>query len=180
MRIQVDVTLPFDRDAVFATYRDRAVDLVPYLPNIRSIELKLREQRGDDLYVESLWLGGGDIPKVVRGVLNESMLRWTDVATWHADFTVSWRTEVHAFPGAVNSAGLNRFVALADGGTRLELRGELTIDASRISAVPRFLEKSVAASAEKIIVGSVETNARSIATGVVKLLTDAAAGPARV
>lgn len=179
MRIQVDVTLPFDRDVVFATYRDRVVELVPHLPNIRSIEVQLREQRGADIHVESLWLGGGDIPKVVRGVLKESMLRWTDIATWHADFTVTWRTDVHAFPGAVSSSGQNRFVAL-DGGTRLELRGDISIDASKISAVPRFLEKSVAASAEKIIVGSVETNAQAIAKGVEKLLGETASTPPTV
>lgn len=180
MRIQVDVTLPFPRDEVFPTYRDRIVELVPHLPNIRSIEVQARELRGGDVHVESLWLGGGDIPKVVRGVLKESMLRWTDIATWHADFTVTWRTDVHAFPGAVSSSGQNRFVALPTGGTRLELRGDLSIDASKISAVPRFLEKSVAASAEKIIVGSVETNAQAIAKGVEKLLGSGASTPAAV
>ncbi|NUP04883.1 MAG: hypothetical protein HOW73_02355 [Polyangiaceae bacterium] len=171
MRIQADVFLPFERPLVFTTYRDRLGDLIPHLPNIQDIRVISRTDRGDEVDFVNEWVGGGDIPKVVRSVLKESMLRWTDFATWHErDFTVSWRTEVHAFPGAVTSGGRNRYVAV-DGGTRLELRGDLTIDAAKVPGVPRLLQKTVAETGEKIIVGSVQTNLVEIARGVEKLLS---------
>ena len=170
MRIHADVELPFDRALVFETYRDRLADLVPYLPNIQAIRVVSREDREAQTDFVNEWVGGGDIPKVVRGVLKESMLRWTDYATWHAtDFTVIWRTDVHAFPGAVASAGKNAYVPLA-AGTRLEIRGELTIDAGKVPGVPRLLQRTVAETAEKIIVGSVQTNLVEIAKGVRQLL----------
>lgn len=170
MRIHADVELPFDRALVFSTYRDRLSDLVPYLPNIQAIRVVSRSDREHETDFVNEWVGGGDIPKVVRGVLKESMLRWTDYATWHAqDYTVRWRTDVHAFPGAVASAGQNQYVALPNG-TRLEIRGELTIDAAKVPGVPRLLARTVAETAEKIIVGSVQTNLVEIAKGVRQLL----------
>lgn len=170
MQIKADVVLPFPRPLVFATYRDRLDSLVPHLPNIQAIRVISREDRGHDVEFVNEWVGGGDIPKIVRGVVKESMLRWTDYATWHgADFTVTWRTDVHAFPGAVSSAGKNRYVA-ETAGTRVELRGELTIDGGKVPGVPRLLQKSVAETAEKIIVGQVQTNLVAIAKGVEKLL----------
>ncbi len=171
VEIREDVVLPFDRRRVFAAYRDRLVELVPHLPNIQSITVTSRVDRGTDTDFVNEWVGGGDIPKVVRSVIKESMLRWTDFATWHEDdFTVSWRTEVHAFPGAVSSAGKNRYVALPEGSTRIELRGDLTIDAKKVPAVPRFLERTVAEAAEKMIVGQVKTNLVAVARGVERIL----------
>ena len=42
MQIRCDAVLAFPRPLVWTTYRDRLVDLVPYLPNIRGIEVKER------------------------------------------------------------------------------------------------------------------------------------------
>ena len=173
MKIHADVVLPFDRPSVFAAYRDRLVDLVPHLPNIRSIAIESREDRGDEIDFVNLWVGGGDIPKAVRGVLSESMLRWTDYATWNAkEFSVTWRTDIHAFPGAAASSGKNHYIEVP-GGTRVELRGDLTIDGTKVPAIPRFLQRTVAEMAEKMIVGQVEANLASIARGVGELLRTA-------
>ncbi len=175
MEIRSDVVLPFPLARVFSAYRDRMTELVPHLPNVRSIELKERIERPGEVEIVSVWMGGGDIPKVVRGVLSESMLSWTDYATWIEDGAgVVWRTEVHAFPGAVTSAGRNRFVG-ADGETRLEIRGALTIDPARVPGIPRFLGKSVAEAAERFIVGQVRQNSEAVARGVRELLRSGAA-----
>lgn len=55
------------------------------------------------------------------------------------------------------------------GGTRVELRGDLPIDGSKVPAIPRFLRKTVAEMAEKMIVGQVEASLSSIARGVGEL-----------
>lgn len=170
MEIRADLTLPFPRERVYAAYRDRLAELTDFLPNIRTIKVLDRKDREGEVDLVNEWVGGGDIPAVARAVLSESMLRWTDYATWHAnDFTVSWRTEVHAFPGAVKSSGRNRFVE-AGSGTRLEIRGDLTCDSAKVPGVPRLLAKTVNAAAEKLLVGQIGPNLVEVGKGVGKLL----------
>jgi hypothetical protein len=175
MEIVADTVLPFPRPLVFATYRDRLPDLVRYLPNIREIKVRSRADRGPEVDLVNDWKGGGDIPAVARSVLSESMLSWTDHATWfEADFRVDWRTDVHAFPGAVKSAGTNRFVEVPEG-TRFSLRGTFTCDASKVPGVPRLLAKAASGTIEKMMVSQIAKNTIEIARGVAKMLADEAA-----
>ena len=170
MDIKADVTLPFPRDRVFSTYRDRLSELTEYLPNIRRIQVVSREEAGDEVRLVNEWTGGGDIPKAALAVLKESMLRWTDYATWKsASYSVEWRTEVGAFPGVVKSSGLNRFVEAGDA-TRLEIRGSLVCDAAKLPGVPRLLSGGINPVVEKFLVGQVQVNLVEVAKGVGKLL----------
>jgi hypothetical protein len=170
MEIKAEVIIPFPRERVFSTYRDRLADLVEFLPNIRRIVVKERKEQGSDIELVNEWTGGGDIPAVARSILSESMLQWTDFAVWHAGtFTVDWRTEVHAFPGAVKSTGQNRFVEVPEG-TRLSVLGDFTCDASKIPGVPRLLAKTVGNAVEKMLVGAIATNTAEVGKGVGKLL----------
>jgi hypothetical protein len=171
MEIRTDVTLPFPRARVFAAYRDRLVDLVEYLPNIRSITVRSREERPGEVKLVNEWAGGGEIPAVARAFLSESMLGWLDHATWkEAGFVVEWRTEVGAFPGALTSAGKNSFIELPGGGTRIEFRGDLGCDASRVPGVPRLMARTLNGTIEKIFVSKVSENLVAIGKGLEKFL----------
>lgn len=171
MEIKTDVTLPFPRERVFATYRDRLPELLAYLPNIRGLDIEKREERDGATYLVNAWKGGGEIPSVARSFLSESMLAWTDHATWKpADFLCEWRTEVHAFPGALQSAGFNRFVELPGGQTRIEFRGTLTCDASKVPGVPKLLARSINGTVEKLFVGKIGENLAAVGQGIGKLL----------
>jgi hypothetical protein len=170
MEIKADVTLPFPRERVFATYRDRLVERLPYLPNIRGLRIESREERGGAVLLVNAWSGGGEIPAAARAFLRESMLSWTDHATWTAaDLACAWRTEVHAFPGALESSGTNRFLEVA-GGTRIEFRGSLVCDASRVPGVPRLLARSLNGTVEKLFVGKIGENLTAVGQGIGKLL----------
>ena len=171
MKIETDVTLPFPRERVFVAYRDRLPELLQYLPNIRGLDVKKREERDAEVYLVNDWKGGGEVPSVARSFLRESMLSWTDHATWRsADFVCAWRTDVHAFPGALNSAGTNRFVELGPEKTRIEFRGELTCDASKVPGVPKLLARSINGTVEKIFVGKIVENLVAVGEGIGKLL----------
>jgi len=172
MEIKTDVTLPYTRDRVFTTYRDRLTDLLPFLPNIRGLVIKSREEReGNEVYLVNEWKGGGEIPSAARAFLSESMLAWTDHATWKTtDGICEWRTDVHAFPGALLCSGFNRFVELPGGQTRIEFRGALTCDASKVPGVPKLLARSVNGTVEKIFVGKIGQNLLSVGQGIGKLL----------
>ncbi len=170
MEIRAQVELPFPRELVFATYRDRLTELVDYLPDIRSIEVRSREERDGAVELVNEWVGGGEIPKVARAVLNESMLRWTDYATWRQDaFTCDWRSVVHAFPGAVKSSGQNRYFE-TPAGMRLEIRGDLVCDSTKVPGVPRLFAKTINAAVEKMLVAAIAPNLVEITRCVGKLL----------
>ncbi len=176
MDIVADALIPFPRARVFETYRDSLAELAPYLPNIRAIKVLKRTDRGDEIDLVNEWTGGGDIPAVARSVLSESMLTWTDYATWfQSDFRVEWRTDIHAFPGAVKSAGRNRFLEVPEG-TRFEIRGHFTIDAAKVPGVPRLLAKSIGGTIEKVMVGQIQKNTLETARGLQKLMAKNAGG----
>jgi hypothetical protein len=170
MEIRSEAFVPFPRAAVFVAYRDRLGETVKHLPNIRAIRVLSREEAGGKTLLVNEWVGGGDIPAVARRVLSESMMKWNDHAAWdEAAHEVAWRTEVTAFSGALRSSGTNRFVE-ADGGTRLEVRGDLTLDAAKIPGIPRLLERSVGAALEKFFLSQVTLNNVAIAAALTKLL----------
>jgi hypothetical protein len=178
MQIRCDATIPFPRPLVWGAYRDKLVELVPYLPNIRKIEVKKREQTAGAVTFVNVWHGGGDIPAVARAFLSESMLSWTDFATWHEDrWECEWRTETHAFTEAVKSQGANRYHEV-DGakGTRLEIRGDLTIDGAKLKGVPRLIAGKVARTVEEFLVKLISQNLRDVSGGVTKYLQATAGG----
>jgi Protein of unknown function (DUF2505) len=170
MEIKTDVTLSFPLARVFATQRDRLVDLAEFLPNIRAIKQLRRDESPGEVRLVNEWTGGGEIPSAARAVVRESMLRWTDHATWtEADHRCTWTTDVHAFPGAVRSSGYNQFVETPSG-TRIEFRGTLTCDASKVPGVPRLLARTLNGTLEKLFVSRIADNLAQVGHGVGKLL----------
>jgi hypothetical protein len=169
MKLHAESVLPFPREVVYRTYRDRLVELVPFLPNIRGIEVRSRADEGSVSRLVNVWHGGGDIPSVARAFLSERMLSWTDHATWdEAAWTCAWRMESHSFREAVHAAGKNAFLVDGDG-CRLVIDGDLTIDGKKLP-VPRFLAGTVAPAVEKFLVGMIRPNLTEVARGVERFL----------
>lgn len=170
MPLTADATLPFPREVVFRAYRDHLVDLVEFLPNIRRIEVVSRKDEGDKTELVNEWHGGGEIPAAARVVLSESMLSWTDYASWNAaDWTCEWRIRTHSFTDAVDCHGKNHFVEL-DGGTRLEIRGTLVIDATKVKGVPKLLSKKVSRTVEDFLIKKITPNLLSVSDGLRRYL----------
>jgi hypothetical protein len=170
MDLTADADLPFPRDIVFQAYRDKLVDLVDYLPNIRRIDVKSREEEDGIVRFVNEWHGGGEIPAAARVVLSESMLSWTDYAEWNEQaYTCKWRIETHSFKDAVDCQGENRFVEV-DGSTRLEIRGKLSIDAKKVKGVPKLLSKSVSKTVEDFLVKKITPNLIEVSDGLRRYL----------
>ena len=158
MELTADAVLSFGREIVFAAYRDELTELVKYLPNVRRIEVVSREGEGGVVRLHNVWHGGGEIPAAARAFLSEAMLTWDDHATWdEARWCCAWRIATRSFTEAVRCEGENRFVEI-DGGTRLEIRGVLAIDAGKIRGVPRLLAGKVAATVEALLVEKIRPN----------------------
>ncbi|MDZ7970736.1 MAG: hypothetical protein RM368_38410 [Nostoc sp. DedSLP03] len=170
MLICTNSQIPFPRSLVYATYRDKLVELVPYMPNVRHITLLSRREAGSNVYSVNEWHGGSEIPAAARVVLSEDMLSWTEYNTWNqALFTVEWRIETHAFTKAVKCSGKNRF--LSDGNTTIiESRGELAIDPKQINGVPFFLTSTIANVVEDFLGKNIQPNLVAMSAGVCQYL----------
>jgi hypothetical protein len=170
MDIVADADIPFPRPLVFATYRDKMTEMLSYFPNVRAIDVKSRSDEGAITKLVNIWHGGGEIPAAMRAFLSEAMLSWTDHATWNEDdFTCEWRIETHAFTEAVTCGGRNRFVE-TPAGTKLEIRGSLTIDAKKIKGVPSLLAGKVGKGVEEFLANKIKPNLIETSVGVRKFL----------
>jgi len=149
------------------------IKLLPYLSNVRSIEVKSRTEKGPVAEIVNEWRAGGEIPTAVRAVLSESMLAWTDYATWDsASLRWDWRIEPHALKEALRCSGRTVLAEDGIGKTLAQFRGELAIDATKIRGVPRFLAGTVGRAAEAFLVDRIQSNLIETAEGVSKYLRD--------
>jgi hypothetical protein len=170
MELRADANIPFPRPIVFAAYRDKLLDMLPFLPNVRTIEIRKREEDGHVVKLLNFWKGGGDIPPAARAFVSEAMLSWLDYATWdESEFTCAWKIEPQALTEAIHCVGKNCF--FEDGSkTRLEIRGVLDIDAKKIKGVPGFLSGKVSKVVEELLVSKIKPNLVSTADGLTKYL----------
>jgi hypothetical protein len=169
MKLRTESIVRFPRELVFRTYRDRLVELVPFLPNVRAIEERSRDEQAPITNVVNVWHGGGDLPAAVRGVLSERMLSWTDHARWDASsWRCAWRMESHAFREALRAEGENEFREV-EGGCVLRIEGDIAIDGRRLP-VPRLLAGPAGAAAERFLVAAIQPNLAAVSRGVQRFL----------
>lgn len=174
MELRADAHIPFPRDVVFAAYRDDITQVLAYLPNVRSIDVKSRKDDGPVVELVNVWHGGGEIPAAARAVLSEAMLSWTDYARWDREqLRCDWRIETHAMTEAVRCQGFNLFKD--DGGpdkTLLEIRGAIEIDAKKIKGVPGFLAGKVGRTVEEFLGNKIQPNLVETARGLTRYLQE--------
>lgn len=176
MIISSSACIPFPRSLVYATYRDKLTEIVPYLPNVQRIEIKSRDEVDGLTHFVNEWHGSGEIPAIARAVLSEAMLSWTDHAIWNdPEFTTEWRIETHVFSEAVHCFGKNRF--LEDGSsTLIESLGKLTIDPKQIKGVPQFVAGRVVQIVENFLSQRIEPNLLQVSEGVRRYLNQSHKG----
>ncbi len=173
MELSAEATIRQPRDAVFRVYRDELIRLLPFLPNVRDIQVKSRKEEGEKVELVNVWHGGGDIPAAVRAVLSESMLSWTDYAEWsEADHSCTWRSESHSFKDAVDSRGKNFFLETGPGQSTIRIGGRIDVDAAKITGVPRLLAGRIGPVVERFLVKQVQDNLQEVARGVDRYLRE--------
>lgn len=179
MKLEADARIAFPRELAFSTYRDRLPQLVPHLPNIRSIEVISREDapggQAGVVKLHNVWRAQGDIPKVAQAILKPEMLAWDDYAVWNEnDWTTEWKTVTKMFTENVKCGGKNRYVPDGDG-VILQIRGDLEVDLKGIPGVPRFLASTIAPAVEKFIIALLTPNLLSVSKGLEAFLKEEAA-----
>jgi len=157
MRIEADAVIDFPRDVVFRTYRDELPRIVEGLPRIKEIVVEERSDDGPITELTNLWKGSARVPASAEKVL-PPMVSWHDHARWdERTFQCHWRIESHVFPEAVRCEGENNFVAIGDR-TRVEIRGEIRIDLSKVRVVPDLVASPIATAVERFLVRQITPN----------------------
>lgn len=166
MELKADARIAFPRPEVFSTYRDRLPELVPYLPDVKQIQVLKREDEGGIVRMTNEWVASTQIPKVAQAVIKPEMLVWLDHAEWDAQaYTCDWRIETRMFTQQVRCQGHNTYIE-RDGGTELQIRGALDVDLKGVPGVPRFLAGRVAPHVERFVVEMLTPNLLSVAKGL--------------
>lgn len=166
MIISVDAQIPFPRQLVFQTYRDKLQELLPYMDNVHRIDPKSYQQEQGRVICTNEWHGGGDIPTIARAFVDEQMLSWTEHNIWdETDFSLEWRITTHAFTEAVSCSGRNHFLDHGEA-TIVENRGELVIHPQRIEGIPDFLKGQVAGFVEDFLSQKIGPNLTQMGEGV--------------
>lgn len=166
MLISADILIPFSSALVFSTYRDKLEELVPYLQNVKQVELKSRRDEGNLTYLVNEWQGGGEIPAIVRPLLADSVLRWTEFITWdQTQLTASWSIKSHIFSEAVECVGRNQFID-QEHATLVQSRGNIKIDPQQIKGTPSFIAHSLAKVVEDFLAHKIEPNLKEMGKGV--------------
>jgi hypothetical protein len=171
-KISTKDEVAYPREKVFETFRDDLEELVPYLPDIRAIEQQKYERiDAKTIKVVRLWKAKDeDVPSMAKKFIKPEMLQWTDTAIWREDtWECDWSMEVGFLSDAISAEGTNSYFA-KDGSTKIEIAGDLKVDAKHIPGVPRLLAGKVGSAVEKFVVKLITPNLTDVNRGLEKYL----------
>lgn len=158
MLINATVFVPFPLALVYSTYRDCLPELVKPMSSVKQVLLKSRQEVNGAMQQAYEWHGKSEIPGMLKAFLSEDLLVWTDFATWkESEHVTNWQIRPQAFQEAITWAGKDRYLAEGQG-TRIESRGELSIDPKQLKGVPGFLAEQVSRMGEEMLVKQAEPN----------------------
>lgn len=168
MDYQVIDYVHFPLDLVYPTMRDKLPELVPYLPDVKSITMQEREVLGEGrLRLVSRWMAENRIPLVFRAFIKPEQLGWLNEAEWNdATHSVRYRLEMLFFQEYVDVRGEDFFSPASDGGCEVRLTGRLCIDLAKHPAVPRLLAKQLQSTAERLVRSLIKPNLAKINRGI--------------
>lgn len=171
MRIYSESRIPHSLERVFSVYRDQLFEVVPYLDDIREIQVVAREELDGAVRLHNVWASDTEIPAVAQRLIEPEHLLWDDYATWYAaDQRCEWRIETRVFQAAFSCSGSTRLIAEGDA-TKVLLEGELKVDIAKVKGVPRLLARTIGPQVEKFIVALIKPNLEQTNTAIAAFLS---------
>ena len=159
MQIDSASRIHHPRDLVYRVYRDRLEELVPYLDDIKAIQVLSSTPTDTGVKLHNEWHASTEIPSVAQRFLSPDKLRWDDHADWNdTGYYVDWTIKTRAFTEAVSCSGRNTFLEDGEGATKVVLTGSLTLDLKKVKGVPSFLAGSIGPRIEAFIVELITPN----------------------
>lgn len=171
MKFRSESTIHHPREVVFAAYRDRLSSVVPYLEDIKAVNVLSRSEAGTSVTLHNEWVSDRDVPKVAAGIIKPEHLKWDDYATWDAaTHKCAFEIKTRMFTDNVKCVGGNQFLDDGKGGTRVVLEGQFDVSLKDIPGVPRFLAGTIAPQVEKFIVALIQPNLEKVNVAVGRFL----------
>ena len=172
-KIDIKDTIAYERDTVYETFRDKLIELKPFLPTVKDIEQESYERDGDTVHIVNVWYAADeDIPSIASKFIKPEMLQWTDRATWHDDSkSCDWDMEVGFLQEAISCDGTTYYREKGDR-TEVHITGELRVDAKKIPGVPRLVAGKVGDAVEKFVVKMITPNLKEVNRGAEKYLAE--------
>jgi hypothetical protein len=175
MKIHSESRIHHPLDQVYTAYRDDLPALVDYIPDVREIVVKSREELPLGPKIHNRWIADRELPRVVQSVIKPEMLQWDDFAEWHDDETyVNWRLSFPAFPDRVRCGGRNAFSKAGEKATQVLLTGTLEIDLKNFPGIPNLVARKVGPVVEDFIVRLVTPNLERVNQSLQRYLDDRA------
>ncbi|HYD48786.1 MAG TPA: DUF2505 family protein [Terriglobales bacterium] len=150
----------------------RMHDIVPFLPNVESIELRSKEDLDDGkIRIVRYWQGTADnLPSALRPFISKDVLGWTDTALWEpAEYKVDWTLSTNVAAQLYECSGTNHFEPDPkdpEHTTRIRITGNLQVHPDQLPGVPRFLGSRLAPQIEKFVVDMLTPNLTDVAKGL--------------
>jgi hypothetical protein len=173
MKFSLVDEIPHPRELVFTTHRDKLPELVPYLGQVKSIEVESRTEEGPVVRLVNRWTASdSDVPAPIRPLLKPERLTWLDKANWDMSrWRCDWEITLSALPEAVTARGSSSF--LEEGAeTIVQMSGEFLIHPDRVPGVPTFVAKAAAPALEKFIIGLLQPNLRKSNQAIQQYIED--------
>ena len=171
MKFEVVDKVPFPLEEVYGTMRDKLIDLVPYLPDIKKIDCLERSETPDGVIkITNKWFAENRIPKAVQSLIKPEQLGWTDYAEWKAsNHSVKYRLVMIFLSEYVDVRGENFFTG-NERETQVRLTGELKLDLAKHPLIPRLLASVITGQVENLVLELIKPNLVKVNRGIEKHL----------
>lgn len=156
----------------FETIRDKCPELVPFMPNIESVETLSREEKPPIVNLHNRWQGtNDDVPRLIRPFISKDLVAWEDKAIWNEKTLVcEWTIEPIRAKGVFTAKGTSTISDLGNGECMFIFDSIMEVHPEKVPGIPKFLAKKVREPIEQFIGNSLRTNATGIALAVQKYL----------
>jgi hypothetical protein len=171
MRFAKEDSVSHPADVVLDTMIARMEAIVPFLPNVESIEtLETKRLRNHRVRILRRWQGvSGQLPRALRPFISKEWLAWLDTALWvPEEYRVEWTLSTK-LGELYDCSGTNYFEPDPDAPetrTRIRITGRLTVYPERFPGIPRFLGQQLAPAIERFVVEMITPNLTEVAKGL--------------
>ena len=156
-------------EEVYELVKNDLDKLVPYLPNIRKIEIKEKTQTEQGIHIVNYWYAIADMPSLLQKFLKPEIFSWKDIADWNDEYKkVDYTLQSFLANDLFDAIGTNTFTAVSDTQTQLHLKCEVKIYPDKVPGVPRLLAKKVTPLVEGLIEKILTPNLTSLGKGLNK------------
>ena len=154
-------------DQVYNLVKNDLSKIVPYMPNVESIDVVDKNIEGSKTHITNKWLAKAEIPGAVKKFIKPEIFSWKDSAVWDDEKNeVKYSLESFLANDLFDANGHNLFKSIGENETELTINCSVTIYPEKVPGVPRFLARTVSPMIETLIEKLLGPNLASLGTGI--------------